>query len=187
MVSDSGVMTEGGGMTEIQTLIAAFYESLLLRAPDAAGLETYTTLVKNGNMSLPDVLARVLRSDKFKNGFPAFQARYAEPSRMRFIHEVSQFGEIGLLIKRIVNEASPSRVVVDVGVRGRDGSNSYDLMRHFGWNGLLIEANPNPWLSSNSEFFMAAKKSGKSYTEMVETIIELARNDRRRRDRARDS
>jgi D-alanine-D-alanine ligase len=51
----------------------------------------------------------------------------------------------------------------------------------------VIEANPNPWLSSNSEFFMAAKKSGKSYTEMVETIIELARNDRRRRDRARDA
>jgi D-alanine-D-alanine ligase len=49
----------------------------------------------------------------------------------------------------------------------------------------VIEANPNPWLSSNSEFFMAAKKSGTSYTEMVEAIIKLARNDRRRRDRVR--
>lgn len=49
----------------------------------------------------------------------------------------------------------------------------------------VIEANPNPWLSSTSEFFMAAKKSGKSYTEMVEAIIDLARNDRRRRDRIR--
>ena len=49
----------------------------------------------------------------------------------------------------------------------------------------VIEANPNPWLSSNSEFFMAAKKSGKSYMEMVEAIIDLARNDRRRRDRVR--
>lgn len=49
----------------------------------------------------------------------------------------------------------------------------------------VIEANPNPWLSSNSEFFMAAKKSGRSYTEMVEAIIELARSDRRRRDRIR--
>jgi D-alanine-D-alanine ligase len=49
----------------------------------------------------------------------------------------------------------------------------------------VIEANPNPWLSSNSEFFMAAKKSGRSYTEMVEAIIDLARNDRRRRDRIR--
>lgn len=49
----------------------------------------------------------------------------------------------------------------------------------------VIEANPNPWLSSNSEFFMAAKKSGRSYTEMVEAIVEFARSDRRRRDRVR--
>ena len=49
----------------------------------------------------------------------------------------------------------------------------------------VIEANPNPWLSSNSEFFMAAKKSGRSYTEMVAEIVEFARADRRRRDRVR--
>ncbi len=50
---------------------------------------------------------------------------------------------------------------------------------------FVIEANPNPWLSSNSEFFMAAKKSGRSYVEMVEEIIYCARHDRRRRDRLR--
>ena len=49
----------------------------------------------------------------------------------------------------------------------------------------VIEANSNPWLSSNSEFFMAAKKSGRSYTDMVAEIIELARSDRRSRDRVR--
>jgi D-alanine-D-alanine ligase len=47
----------------------------------------------------------------------------------------------------------------------------------------VIEANPNPWLSSNSEFFMAAKKSGRSYADMIEQIIQLARTDRRRRDK----
>ncbi|HZU30942.1 MAG TPA: D-alanine--D-alanine ligase [Candidatus Angelobacter sp.] len=47
----------------------------------------------------------------------------------------------------------------------------------------VIEANPNPWLSSNSEFFMAAKKSGRSYVEMIDQIIQLARNDRRKRDK----
>jgi D-alanine-D-alanine ligase len=47
----------------------------------------------------------------------------------------------------------------------------------------VIEANPNPWLSSNSEFFMAVKKSGRSYAEMIEQIIQLARTDRRRRDK----
>jgi D-alanine-D-alanine ligase len=49
----------------------------------------------------------------------------------------------------------------------------------------VIEANPNPWLSSNSEFFMAAKKSGRTYAEMIGEIVNLARSDRRRRDRVR--
>ena len=35
----------------------------------------------------------------------------------------------------------------------------------------VIEANPNPWLSSGQEFAMAAKKSGLSYTQMIEEIV----------------
>jgi len=47
----------------------------------------------------------------------------------------------------------------------------------------VIEANPNPWLSSSSEFFMSVKKSGRTYAEMVGEIVEFALSDRRRRDR----
>jgi D-alanine-D-alanine ligase len=39
----------------------------------------------------------------------------------------------------------------------------------------VIEANPNPWLSSKHEFSMAAKASGRSYTQLIGDIIELAR------------
>ena len=49
----------------------------------------------------------------------------------------------------------------------------------------VIEANPNPWLSSSSEFFMSVKKSGRTYAEMVGEIVEFALSDRRRRDRLR--
>jgi D-alanine-D-alanine ligase len=38
----------------------------------------------------------------------------------------------------------------------------------------VIEANPNPWLSSGQEFAMAARKSGLSYTQMIGEIVELA-------------
>jgi D-alanine-D-alanine ligase len=38
----------------------------------------------------------------------------------------------------------------------------------------VIEANPNPWLSSGQEFAMAAKKSGLSYTQMIGEIVNLA-------------
>ena len=38
----------------------------------------------------------------------------------------------------------------------------------------VIEANPNPWLSSKHEFAMAAKKSGRSYAQLIETIVQMA-------------
>jgi D-alanine-D-alanine ligase len=49
----------------------------------------------------------------------------------------------------------------------------------------VIEANPNPWLSSKHEFAMAAKKSGRSYTEMIKNILELAL-ERTRKTQAAD-
>jgi D-alanine-D-alanine ligase len=44
----------------------------------------------------------------------------------------------------------------------------------------VIEANPNPWLSSKHEFAMAAKKSGRSYTELIKTIVDMALTRTRR-------
>jgi D-alanine-D-alanine ligase len=44
----------------------------------------------------------------------------------------------------------------------------------------VIEANPNPWLSSKHEFAMAAKKSGRSYTQLIADILELALQRTRR-------
>jgi D-alanine-D-alanine ligase len=38
----------------------------------------------------------------------------------------------------------------------------------------VIEVNPNPWLSSRAELAMAARKSGRSYSELVAEIVELA-------------
>jgi D-alanine-D-alanine ligase len=38
----------------------------------------------------------------------------------------------------------------------------------------VIEANPNPWLSSKQEFAMAAKASGRSYSQLIGEIIEMA-------------
>jgi len=39
----------------------------------------------------------------------------------------------------------------------------------------VLEANPNPWLSRIAEFAMAARKAGRSYTQLIGEIVELAR------------
>jgi D-alanine-D-alanine ligase len=38
----------------------------------------------------------------------------------------------------------------------------------------VIEANPNPWLASGQEFAMAARASGRSYTQLIEEIVDMA-------------
>ena len=38
----------------------------------------------------------------------------------------------------------------------------------------VIEANPNPWLSSGAEFALAAKKDGMTYAELIQRIVDLA-------------
>lgn len=38
----------------------------------------------------------------------------------------------------------------------------------------VIEANPNPWLASRAEFSMAARRAGRTYTQLVGEIAELA-------------
>src|SRR5579864_6905172 len=38
----------------------------------------------------------------------------------------------------------------------------------------VIEANPNPWLSSKHEFAMAARASGRTYAKLIGEIVDLA-------------
>ena len=38
----------------------------------------------------------------------------------------------------------------------------------------VIEANPNPWLASKAEFSLAARKSGRNYTQLIDEIVDLA-------------
>ena len=38
----------------------------------------------------------------------------------------------------------------------------------------VIEANPNPWLASKSEFAFAARKAGRTYPQLIEEIVNLA-------------
>lgn len=38
----------------------------------------------------------------------------------------------------------------------------------------VIEANPNPWLASKAEFAMAARKAGRTYTQLIGEITDLA-------------
>src|SRR5260370_16127384 len=48
----------------------------------------------------------------------------------------------------------------------------------------VIESNPNPWLSSKHEFAMAAKKSGRSYTQLIRATRDSAHKRTRPRNKS---
>jgi FkbM family methyltransferase len=68
----------------------------------------------------------------------------------REIVDHSQFGEFPLFLK--VAHPKHRGVIVDVGVLGKEGSNSYDLLSQLEWRGVLIEANPNSWDEIERDF-----------------------------------
>lgn len=122
-------------------LVDIFYRRLLLRSPDPSGHAHFTAALSEKRSSPEDVLNALLTSDEFYQNRAAFTDHYFGDRPNGFFSEFSQFGEISLLIRAMMDMACTNRVLVDVGVMGRWGSNSYDLLRWFGWRGLLVEAN----------------------------------------------
>jgi FkbM family methyltransferase len=133
----------------IEAEVRALYRSILLREPDIVGFDSYVSLIESGSAGFSDVVDAMLRSEEFAWRAGAFTAAYAPK---RFFNEVSQFGEVSLLLRRLIEAGTRHQMLVDVGARGRRGSNSYDLLRWFGWKGILIDANPALTLEISSEF-----------------------------------
>lgn len=120
--------------------INALYESLLGRAADLGGLTEKSARLDSGKATVKDITQEILASEEFRVKLPTFFNKFSD-NGLPLINSVSQFGETELLIKHWVSDATTVPIVVDVGARGKERSNSWDLLNSFGWRGLLIEAN----------------------------------------------
>ena len=124
-------------------VVKALYQVLLTRQPDLEGLEDKIGRLDNGTADLNQVVREFVGSEEFVDKLPELLGQLGNIQYQRFTNDASQYGEVLELLKLWVNAHAEAKVVVDVGARGRARSNSYDLMKHFGWRGLLIEANPH--------------------------------------------
>lgn len=129
------------GHRDAAQLVDILFRKLLLRAPDPSGHAHFTNALSAGRASVADVLDAILTSPEFFEKRADIARLYHPGASNGFFADVSQFGEIPLLIRAMMDTAATNKVLVDVGVMGRAGSNSYDLLRWFGWKGLLVEAN----------------------------------------------
>jgi FkbM family methyltransferase len=135
-------MSGGNNIKLTEDVVTALYETLLLRLPDADGLKNKVDAILAGHLGFRDIIKTILRGKEFSRMHTAFYNCYVDREIARFTNDMSQYGEIDLLLRHMINDAATHRVLVDVGARGRERSNSYDFLRFFGWRGLLIEANP---------------------------------------------
>ena len=132
---------------EVGDVLRALYRTLLLREPSATELAIWSNAVNERGLTAEDTIKSFLQSSEFQQRAEQFVTANAPAALYRrgaqtALSDHSQFGEVVILLKLMVNGAATNRIVVDVGANGRERSNSYDLMTDFGWSGLLIEANP---------------------------------------------
>lgn len=139
-------------MTDPKEFVEIAYRGVLLRPADEGGLKDFTKALKAGEITPEGLITTLMQSDEFvkeastrhfPHGLMQTDEEIAAPDGPDgdFIVSHSQFGEIPKLMEAWAEAAVSEKIVVDVGARGRDRSNSYDLMKHFGWRGVLIEAN----------------------------------------------
>uniref|UniRef100_UPI00067EE129 FkbM family methyltransferase n=1 Tax=Ruegeria sp. 6PALISEP08 TaxID=1225660 RepID=UPI00067EE129 len=124
--------------------VTSLYEQLLGRTPTSEEIDSHVRSLLSGEADASAMIERFVASDEY--------AQRALSTSAPFINAHDQFGEIALLLKEWACHSVADPVVVDVGARGRDRSNSYDLMAHFGWRGLLVEANPVLLSNIQAEF-----------------------------------
>lgn len=118
---------------DYRSAVTDLYLGFLHRQPDAA-CEAMIAALNSGEVGIDQVIHAFLTSGEF--------AASAQVLRTdRFTNDQTQFGEFTILLRRML-ETGGQRVVVDVGARGKERSNSFDLLKTFGWRGVLVEANP---------------------------------------------
>ena len=123
--------------------LSAVYSGIFNRELDS-GADDKVDRLAAGISSLADIIRELLGSDEYRT--------LAGSSGSALLKDQTQYGELEILLRLWVNAYARHRIVVDVGARGRERSNSYDLMRSFGWRGVLYEANPNLIPSIRAEF-----------------------------------
>lgn len=136
------------------------------------GREIYAAIL--GSYERTEVLPLVeLDLSQLPEGVPRIASRDVKFERDSQAYKVTKSAVVENLDEETTQKLSDTAVAAYRAVKLRDYGR-IDMRLTADGEVYVIEANPNPWLSSKHEFAMAAKKSGRSYTELIKNILELA-------------
>jgi len=122
-------------------------------------------LVELDLSKLPKGTPKIASYDvKFDESSESYKKTKSAPARDLDDEVVAEVQRVAVTAFRALHLRDYARIDLRLGTNGRI---------------YLIEANPNPWLDPIAEFAMAAKESGRSYTQMIEGIVKEAVGRRR--------
>lgn len=136
------------------------------------GREIYAAVLGNEN---PEVLPLVeLDLSKLPKGTPKIAGKEVKWEKETEAYKVTKSAPAEDLEESQIKRLSDTALSAYQALKLRDYGR-IDMRLNKKGEVFVIEANPNPWLASTAEFAMASKKAGRSYTQLIAEIVDLAR------------
>jgi len=136
------------------------------------GREIYAAIL--GSYERAHVLPLVeLDFSRLPHGIPRIATYDVKFEKSTQAHKLTKSGVAGDLDDDVISRLADTALSAYHAVKLRDYGR-IDMRLSPTGEVYVIEANPNPWLASGHEFAMAAKESGRSYTELIGEIVDMA-------------
>jgi D-alanine-D-alanine ligase len=136
------------------------------------GREIYAAVLGNEN---PEALPLVeLDLSKLPEGTPRIAGKEVKWEKETEAYKLTKSAPVEDLDEETTQRLSATAVAAYQALKLRDYGR-IDMRLSVKGDVYVIEANPNPWLSSGAEFAMAARKAGKTYTQLISEIVDLAK------------
>jgi D-alanine-D-alanine ligase len=135
------------------------------------GREIYGAVLGNGS---PEVLPLIeLDLSKLPKGTPRVAGQDVKFEKETDAYKLTKSAPAEDLDEEVIDKLKETAALAYSALKFRDYGR-IDMRLNKKMEVYVIEANPNPWLASSQEFCMAAKKSGRSYTQLIGEIVDFA-------------
>jgi D-alanine-D-alanine ligase len=149
----------------------ANFDSPVLIEEYVEGREIYVGVLGNDNPTALPVIE--LDLSKLPEGTPRIAGAEVKWGKGTRAYRDTKSAVAEDLPEETVNQLHTTAIAVYQALELRDYARIDMRLRPDG-RVAVIEANPNPWLASKAEFAMAARKSGRNYTQLIEEIVDMA-------------
>jgi D-alanine-D-alanine ligase len=136
------------------------------------GREIYASVLGNENAEVLPLVE--LDFSKLPEGTPRIAGTEVKWEKETEAYKVTKAAPVEDLPEATVKRLSDTALAAYQALKLRDYGR-IDMRLSKKGEVFVIEANPNPWLSTSAEFVMAARKAGRSYTQLIGEIVDLAR------------